>query len=567
MSMLSPTMGAATMARRGPQAAANIFDDFIRSSKTPGSVIVEMTAYPKDASTLGAPFPPTMGFATMGLKRTAGGVGPGAITVNLSADGVRFGPDDPVSPGYKTEGVLAKRVNVRSQIEIEPELSSSAVISVGDIEVNDQHGRLESRIHDYSWAGRRVRVLYGPRGATLANYRVIADTYARDWLRSDAGLARLRLQDLQFALDRKVQGREFGGTGGLEGDPGLSGRLKPRLLGRRTNFAPVLIGAATRWWMYNDGPATGLTAARYGGEAIPVTTFANLTDFATFALPEGQAADCPSLGICRDRPAGGIASPFTIEAVGDNDDGTVTLLGDLIAKVFRQFAAFDLTKYDAASLQAFNIGEGGYWADGSSSVTIKTIVDKLALDAGGKLAPGSQFRALTLRDPEDAGYDFEIRESEIAKLELLGRQSAPVADIQVRWKPNDRKLTAAEIVLPDSNPAFKAYLQTDYKTTTPQPDGRVVLENLDFVEQSVFETSLVQEAGVSELVTRLRRFFRRERFIWDVHVNTKEALLWPIGSIVRIVHRRKPWFGGRNALVVRNEADFDAQRAKLRVLI
>lgn len=560
-------MGAATMSRADRAPFANIFEDFIRSSRAAGSVIVELTAFPKNASPLGVGFHPTMGFATMGLRIPEGVTPPGAITLRFSADGVRFGPDDPVSPGYKTDGVLARRVNVRSSIEVQPELTDAAVISVGDIEVNDQRRELESIVENYSWAGRRVRILYGPRGETLANYRVIADTYAKDWVRSDAGVARLRLQDLQFSLDRAFQTREFGGVGGLEGDPSLAGRKKPRLIGRRTNFEPVLINAAQRWRMYNDGTATGVTAARYGGEAVPVTAFDNLTDFATFDLPEGEVADCPPLGICRDHPAGQIDAPFTIEAVGDNANGEVTLLGDLIAKVFREFAGFDLTQYDAPSLAAFNIGEGSYWYDGSNAVTLRNVVDRLALDAGGKLAPGAKFSALPLRDPDESGFDFEIRESEIKSLTRQGRQSRPVVDVIVRWRPNDRVLDADEILLPENNTAFKAYLQTPHMTTEPQTDGQVLFEHLDFTERVELETSLVTPGGVSQLVTRFRNFFRKERFIWDVEVLTKRALLFPIGSIVRIVHRGAPWSGGKNALVVRNDADFDAQRPKLRVIV
>lgn len=561
-------MGAATLSRSGTAAPVNIFNDFIRSSTIPGSIIVELTAFPRGASPLGGRFPPTMGWATMGRQAPEGSVAPGAITLRLSADGVRFGPTDPISPGYKTEGRLASKVNVRSSIEVTPDLTSAAVISVGDIEVLDQDRVFEEYVEGYSWPGRKVVIKWGPRGETLANYRTIVETYAKDWLRSDSGTYRLRLQDLQFTLQRAFQTREFGGTGGLEGDSNVVGRLKPRLLGHRPNFIPVLFDTANRYWMYNDGPAAGLVEARYGGEPVEIVdTVDNLFDFATYELGEGEVLDCPALGICRDRPAGGISAPFTVEARGDSTGGYSALIGDLIAKVFAQFAGFDLTQYDAPSLAAFNIGEGSYWFDGASAVTLRTVVERLALDAGGKLAPGAKFSALPLRDPDDDAFDFEIKETAIANIARRGRQSKPVVDVIVRWKPNDRALTDAEILVPGDNADLKAYLKKAFETTTPQPDGRVLFEELDFQESVTLTTSLITPGGVSQLLTRFRNFFSKERTIWDVEVNTREALLYPIGSIVRIYHRGRPWSGGKNALVVKNDANFDTQKPTLRVLV
>lgn len=566
MSMLWATMAAATMAPGNLQFSPGAFDLFIDGVE-PGSVIVEINASPKSASPILFPFPATMAWATMAIEIPAGTI-QGDITLRLSSDGKRFKPDDPVSPGYQTEGRLAQRVEVRSSIDIAPDVESSAVISVGDVQAFDQDRWVEDKIDQYNFDGRRVRVLFGPRSGTLADYRVVAEAFARDWARDDAGRATLRLQDLQFGLERDFQAREFAGTGGLEGDAVLKGKLKPRLIGFRTHFQPITISIADRWWMWNDGPSQGVVAAYYGGEAIPSEgDYPDLISFAAAPVSEGAYVTCKALSIGKDRPAGGIEAPVAIQAHGDNVGGYSPQPGDLIAKVFRQFAAFDLTQYDAASLGAFNIGEGGYWFDGSSRVMIKDVVERLATDAGGRLSAGARFRSIPIRDPDTASFDFEIKESEIKSMRLEGRASKPVLDVVVKWKPNDLQVDEDDLVLPANNPAFKQYVQTTGESTSPRPDARVFLRYRDYIEQVTLNTSLVTAGAVAQLEDRYRKFFGVERNYWEIEVLSRRALLWPIGSVVRITHRNKPFLNGKNALIVKSDAHYDTLRTRLRVIV
>lgn len=566
MTMLTATMFAATMHPGGFTLNVGAFEAFI-DSDTPASVIVEITGSPKSATPLLFPFPPTMGWATMGVEIPAGTI-QGDITLQLSSDGKRFRPDDPISPGYKTEGRLAQRVEVRSSIDIAPDVESSAILSVGDVQIFDQDRWIEAKIDQYNFDGRKVRILFGPRDGTLADYRVVAEAFGRDWSRADDGRATLRLQDLQFGIEREFQAREFAGTGGLEGDLALRGRLKPRLFGYRKHFTPVLIDVARRWWMYNDGAAQGVVNAYYGGEPLIFEgDFPDIISFGAAPVSEGAYVTCNALGILRDRPAGGIDAVFAIEAHGDNFGGYSALIGDLIAKVFRQIAGFDLTKYDAASLIAFNIGDGSYWFDGSQSVSIRQVVERLAADGGGRLSPGARFQAFSLRDPDSEQFDFEIKEGEIKSLRRDSRANKPVLDVSITWKPNDTIVAEADVLLPANNPTFKAYIQTAGEKTAPKPDGLVIFRHRDFIDRVELSTSLTDLNAVALLEDRYRKFFSKERYYFDLEILSRRALLYPIGSIVSITHRSSPFTNTKNALIVKVEANYDTLRTRLRVIV
>ena len=563
MSMLSASMSAPTMGESGSIGVFDSFSDFIRSQR-PGVLIVELQAQPRGRNFIEAGFAPTMGAPTMALENAAGPIIDEPLWLQLSSEGYRFRPDDPAAPRYRTDGTLARRVTTRSQITLNENLTGAPVFQVGQVEINDQEGEVSPLIESHSWAGREMRFIYGPKGGTRPEFRVIGRSFQKDWVDESDGRRSLRLQDFDFAIDHPVTTRQFGGTGGVEGALSVAGTLKPRLIGRRRHFTPRLIDPSRRYHMYHDGEAHGVLAAYYGAADAPIHAIVdNFIDFATIDLPEGMVVDCPALGICRDRPAGGIDAPFAIDARGDAR--STAQLGDLIALLYREYAGLSIQQYNAAALGAFNIGEGGYWADGLSTVSIKTIANRLALDAGGKIGPGAVLTPFVIQNPATTAHAFELNSSEIVDIRRAGRVTKPVLSLVIEYAPNDLQLTADQI-LGAAEPDFASYAQKTGERIAPTPSASIALQEDDFISQVTLKTSLVEAFGANLLAQRYRPFFGSEQLAYDIEVSTREPLLWPIGSIVKVTHREAPWITGANALIVRNEADYDVQRPVLRVV-
>lgn len=564
MSMFDATMDAATMDVAEADFAPDQFTLFLLGQGS-ASIIVQIVGQDANPPLADGEFEPTMGEATMAFNIPPSSIPP-QISLWYSSDGRKFAHDDIVAPNLNTEARLASRVEIRSSVDIEATSRSSAVTSVADVEVLDQDRQVEALLPLYNFDGRPTRFFLGPKGAPRSSYRLIATAFGLDQRRNEQGRLTFRLQDLQFGLDRPIQTRVFAGTFGLEGDALVANRLKPRLIGRRVHFQPVMFNSGERWWMYNDGGAVGVQAAYYGGEEIPVSVVSNFLDFANSNLPEGEAVDCPSLGIIRDRPAGGIDAPFAIDAIGDNQFGDSAQVGSLVSKVLRAFGGFTLDQLNLAALASLNIVEGGFFADGTSEFTVRTICEQLCADAGSRLVPANQVSAFALLPPEIAGEEFAIREAEIRSLRFDGRYSRPIASLRISYRPNDLVLAEDQVLLPQVNPAFKQYVQREFDLTPAFPDARIVLSHRDYVDSATVQSSAVNADQAGIVANRLRSWFGRERRVFEIITTNRRALIASVGQIVRITHRGYPFAGGQNAVIIKADANFETMTTRLRVV-
>lgn len=563
--MLDATLDAATMDVSAADFVADAFALFLAGAR-PAAILVRIVGQTNSPAILQAEFEPTMGETTMAASIPAASIAP-RVSLWFSSDGRKFDHDDIAGPNLSTSGRLARRVELRATVDIDATSRAGGVVSVADIEVFDQDRAIEATIADFNFDGLPTEIYLGPKGASRAEYRRIAVAYGSDQRSTEDGRLTFRLQDLQFGLDRPIQTRTFAGTGGLEGDSPLAGRLKPRLFGRRQHFQPVLINPGERWWQYNDGAAVGVARAFYGGEAIPVTQVGTFLEFANAVVAEGAAVDCPQLGLIRDRPAGGIEAPFAIDAVGDATFSTSYRLGDLVSKVLRAYAGFTLDMIDLPGLAALNRVEGGFWADGSSEIMVRQVVETLAADAGGRIVPASVVSAFALRPPETAGFEFAIKESEIRSFRYDGRYSKAVASIRVRFRPNDLVLSSDQVLLPANDPDFKRYVQTDGDLTAPNPDAAVALIHRDFDVSATIETSALNAEDAAIIADRMRGWFGKERRVFELVTTSRRALTATVGQIVRITRRGYPFAGGRNAYIVKCDQNFDTLTTRMRVVL
>lgn len=149
--------------------------------------------------------------------------------------------------------------------------------------------------------GSRATLWLGDDGDAFAAYRRIWTGVVGPLTQSDARTASISLLGSEAELTRDLLTRTYAGTGGVEGNSGMRGRLKPFRLGFCTNVAPVLIDA-TRQIYQVDGYGACPIVAVYsnaldlGTAAATATTYEGLL---ALTLAGGTWAACPALGLFR----------------------------------------------------------------------------------------------------------------------------------------------------------------------------------------------------------------------------------------------------------------------------
>ncbi|MEM8936035.1 MAG: hypothetical protein AAGC77_06480 [Pseudomonadota bacterium] len=562
MSGFGPACAAPACDLFAPAAPSNSFNEFLQSADRAGRFLVEVTLYPKSAAPLNIPSFPACGAPACSIADPEGELDP-PIELRLSDHPVLLEPDDTLRPNYATEARLARRVDIDTAFSIIPNTSAAGQVLAGDVEVFNADGWLDQYVTDYSVDGRRVRVLFGPENGAYSENRVLEETFGKDW-RGDDEETRLTLQDLQFRLDQPYQSAEYAGTGGIEGDASLTGRLKPRLIGHRYNFTPVRISSANN--IYDLGaPFHELVKVRDGGaeltdSAIDVSTYASL---ASLTIAEGEFATAKNLGLFRIQPAGGsLSSILTIEARGDTTSGYTEAAGDIIVRELRNRAGFVDTEIDAGSFATLNSYATGDWYDGENEETFATIIGRLTTQGHARLIADSRIRAIRIVDPASATFNFEIGENQIFDLAPEGEIYPPIVKTIVKYRPNDAVLSEAQLVgtPPDADDLQRDYQQTFYR------DSSTLLRHASATPEITIETNLYDEDSAVALAASVGSVWRSARMIYRIEAN-REALFFKVGSVVKITHPRFGFDAGANGLIVQRLNDYNEQKAELRVLV
>lgn len=565
MGCFTAACGAPACSISVPAAPSNAFNEFLASPNRAGRFLVEVDLYPKDAVPVTRPSLPACGAPACSIEDPSGTVSE-AVQLRLSDHPVFMSPTDSLRPNYVPDARLARRIDIDTAFSVVPTTSEPGQVLIGDVEIFNDDGWLDDYVNDYSVDGRTVRILFGPENGAYSEFRELESAFGLAW-QGDESSVRLSVQDLQFRLDQPFQTSAYAGTGGIEGTSSLAGQLKPRLIGHRYNFTPVLIDPSNNVYQISESPIYDIVEVRDGGE--PLTDEG--TDASTYAaligasLDEGEWCRSSNLGLLRIYPAGGsLASVLSVEAKGDSTDGYTQDTGDLIVRELRNRAGFVDTEIDAGSFAPLNAYDSGYWFNGEDdSVTFRDVIKSLTKQTNGRLIADSKIRAIRIIDPSSATYNYTLQKEQIVSIEPDGVIYPPVVKTLVRYRPNDTALADTEIVGSiddDKQDMQKEYLETYYR------DASVLLRHKGAQKQIVIDTDLIDEDSAITLAASVGELWRTERQIYRVTAN-REALFFTVGSVVQITHPRYGFSSGRNALIVQRVNDYNNQQAELVVLV
>lgn len=305
---------------------------------------------------------------------------------------------------------------------------SQAGATAGELILLDPDGELDTLL-DCGWDGADIEIRRGDETDDFSTYSTVAK-FCGAGMVGDLRTKSLRLRPLSWRLEAaELHGTRYLGTGGVEGDSALAGRLKPYAAGYVFNITPVPINATSLIVQVSFTSIAGVTAVRDGGVALSFNA-----DFATFAflaaatLAPGQYATCLASGLIRlgAAPVYGV----TCDVRGDADvfnsvAGPTTRAGVVrrIATGLGSVRFSDTEQIDYRSFQDFENRQpapvGWYW-DGAQEVTkADAITEVLAGCLGWWLVrPNGQITIGQAEDPEayfatlTLDYDGEARMGE-----------------------------------------------------------------------------------------------------------------------------------------------------------
>lgn len=194
--------------------------------------------------------------------------------------------------------------------------TSAGSNTVGVLNISDPDAELDGLLR-LGWDGAPLQILRGDPDDLFANWSVVANVTAAGIL-NDTRQKEIQLRDLGRLLNAApLHDQRYDGTGGLDGDAEIAGKVKPYAVGPSFNVTPVLMVAADLIYQVSCTPVQSIVA-KDGGNAL--TYDGDNPDFATLqaaVIAAGHYRTCLALGLYR--MGGKPLLIATADLVGDNE--------------------------------------------------------------------------------------------------------------------------------------------------------------------------------------------------------------------------------------------------------
>lgn len=325
-------------------------------------------------------------------------------------------------------------------------LGGRSEISIGEIELANEDGALDN-LADYDWDGRLIEVRFtAVQNPVLSDFSVVFSGTAERIVLGEQ--ISIEVRDLQILLDEPYQPARFLGTGGVEGPTEFKDRRKPRLLGVRRQFTPILLNEPAQIWCYNDGPVGGPLVVLDRGATITASSdFASYAALEAAAVTPGTYATCNALGLIK--LGGAPQGVLTIDAEGAKPSGTVLKkFADMAVYIVDAATTLSSSDFETGTVSGLNTTcpqTLGHWYDGSNELTVRNVLDALA-ESGGIYYGFNDSRKIVLGrlDEPDITPDFEFFERDLIDLRPLPIERRLKSQI-VRWGKRERPLQDQDI--------------------------------------------------------------------------------------------------------------------------
>jgi hypothetical protein len=471
----------------------------------------------------------------------------------LFGDGVWIGrPSDALKPNAMADARIMASADIDRTLPLAPEAARRGEISVGQIQLANADGGLDSIVGGYSIGGRSVRLRYGPARGDFGAFALILDAFAQGW-ESTHQSVQLRLLSTASFLSTPLQPRSYPGTGGSDGDPTLTGRAIPSLWGQCFNITPVLLNRDQWVYQVHDGPIYAIDAVKERG--LPFIADGDVPDYATLRLTPvagGHYRTCLALGLVKlGLGVAGPAGPITMDVRGDaSSGGYVDTTGEILLRMALGRARIDGGLVNRESFLALPRGRIGYYADGANQLLVSSAFDELlrAVSAYYGTSRGAALCANAPRAPtEVSSRRLDLDRNSILDLEDVGVQQPPRWSQGATYGRNWTPMSASD-VSEALDSATRQRLQTA-ALSVRRLAGEVQQRDRSAIEGGTIETFFVEESPADELCAAILTLFRETRRRFRVSV-PRTGYIVDLNQTVRVTYPRFGFEAGRNFLVV-----------------
>lgn len=420
-------------------------------------------------------------------------------------------------------------------------LDGSATLSVGDIELNNDDGLLDSWLDDV-WVNKPIRIYIGDVSWVRADFRLIFTGIVDNINSRAANRLNISLRDKLQRLNTPVSETLLGGT-----TPNKD-RLIPLCFGEVHNVEPLLVDPATLKYKVHGSAIERLIEVRDNG--VPVSINESLID-GTFTLVAQQAGTI-TCSVQGDKPT----------TYSNRIADTITRLVTGYGKVSDRLTTADI---DTAQFAAFNTAHpqpvGVYLNDRSNVIEV---CQQLASSVGAQISMSREglLRLLKITLPA-TGTPLVVTPSDyVAKsLEITERVDVKAA-IKVGYCKNYTTQTGLNTGLPASH---KDLFMQEYLSVTAKNQSVADTYKLN-TEPVQTDTLLLTESDATAEANRLLTLWQQPRTVYKF-VGYSHLLTVPLGQALTLVSPRFGLSEGKTGIVVGIQSDWVSRRVTIEVLI
>ncbi len=420
-------------------------------------------------------------------------------------------------------------------------LDGSATLSVGDIELNNDDGLLDSWLDDI-WVNKPIRIYIGDVSWVRADFRLIFTGIVDNINSRAANRLNISLRDKLQRLNTPVSETLLGGT------TSNKDRLIPLCFGEVHNVEPLLVDPATLKYKVHGSAIERLIEVRDNG--APVSINESLID-GTFTLVAQQAGTI-TCSVQGDKPS----------TYSDRIADTITRLVTGYGKVSDRLTTADI---DTAQFAEFNAAHpqpvGVYLNDRSNVIEV---CQQLASSVGAQISMSREglLRLLKITLPA-TGTPLVVTPSDyVAKsLEIKERVDVKAA-IKVGYCKNYTTQTGLNTGLPASH---KDLFMQEYLSVTEKNQSVADTYKLN-TEPVQTDTLLLTESDATAEANRLLTLWQQPRTVYTF-VGYSHLLTVPLGQALTLVSPRFGLSEGKTGIVVGIQSDWVSRRVTIEVLI
>lgn len=418
-------------------------------------------------------------------------------------------------------------------------LDGNPSISVGDIEIENNDGRLDSWL-DEVWVNTKIRIYIGDVSWKREDFFLIFDGVVANLDSRSRGKLNISLRSKLDRLNTPVTESLLGGS------TSNSDRILPLTFGECHNITPLLVDPPNHVYQFHQGSAERVIEVRDNGVPITVNTSLSQGKFTLVASPAGTITASVQG-----------KTPYTNTVAG--------IIKFLATQYGTPTERFSLSEIDEDNFNAFNTLHpqpvGVYLGDRAN---VLAVCQELAASVGAQLVVSNlgKLRLIKIETPSATGaYKIGLDNYEYNSLSISSR-SEVIAGVRLGYCKNWTIQETLDTGIPAAN---KDMFAQEWLTVSSR-DSSVASQYKLYADPPQIDTLLLKHTHAQAEATRRLGIWKVPHNIFRLR-GFPELLQLKLGQSVILEGTRWGLDSGKLGQVVGLESDWIAGRVDVEVMI